>query len=59
MAHSRYGAVKINGQQTSGTVYFGYPSDSEAEAVALVDIPGVGDYFLSFEKGESQVRNQE
>jgi hypothetical protein len=43
------GTVRINGQQVSSTVYFGHPTDSEAEEVALVEIPGAEDYFLSFE----------
>lgn len=54
MAHSGHGAVRINGQETRAAVYFGNPTDSEAEAIALVDIPGVGDYFLSF--GTEKVR---
>jgi hypothetical protein len=48
------GTVTINGERADATVYFGYPTDSEAEAVALVDIPSAGDYFLSF--GTEKVR---
>ncbi len=46
--------VRVNGQQVSATLFLGNPYDSEAEEIALVDIPGVGDYFLSF--GAEKVR---
>ena len=49
MANWGPGTVRINGQQADATVYFGHPTDSEAENIALVDIPGTGNYFLSFE----------
>jgi len=45
MANSGSGTVRINGQRTHATVYFGHPTDSEA--VALVDIPGAEGYFLN------------
>lgn len=48
MSSSGPGDVRINGQPVAATIYFGYPTDSEAEAVALIDVPGAGDYFLSF-----------
>jgi hypothetical protein len=43
------GTVRVDGQRTNATIYFGHPTDSEAETVALAEIPGTGDYFLSFE----------
>jgi hypothetical protein len=43
------GTVRVDRQRTDATIYFGHPIDSEAEAVALVEMPGTGDYFLRFE----------
>lgn len=48
------GSVNVDGKRAEATVYFGYPTDSEAEAVAMVEIPSVGDYFLSF--GEEKIK---
>lgn len=46
------GNVTINGQPASAEIYFGYPTDSEDEAVALAEIPTAGEYFLSFDSGD-------
>lgn len=54
LRHWGAGAVRLNGQRADATLYLGDPYASEAEEIALVDIPGVGDYFLSF--GEEKVR---
>lgn len=54
MSNSGLGNVTIDGQRADATIYFGYPTDSEAEAIALADIPRAGDYFLSF--GTERVR---
>ena len=54
LAKSGPGDVKINGQRADATLYYGNPTDSEAEAVALVEIPGAGDYLLNF--GSEKIR---
>jgi hypothetical protein len=48
LTKSGHCTVRIDGQPENATVYMGSPTDNEAEDVALVDIPGAGDYFLSF-----------
>lgn len=48
------GGVKVDGRPSHATVYFGYPTDSEAEAIAFVEVSGNGDYLLSF--GQEKVR---
>src|SRR5260370_16967319 len=49
-----YGNVTIDGHPTPASVFIGHPWDSEAEAIVLVHVPAVSDYFLSF--GEEKVR---
>jgi hypothetical protein len=44
--------VSVDGRQLRADVYMGQPTDNEADAYALVHIPGVGDYMLDFD-GES------
>ena len=44
--------VKVDERPVRADVYIGNPTLRENEAVALVHVPGVGDYFLSFD-GES------
>ncbi len=48
------GNVRVDGKRIGATVFFGRPTDSEAEELAMVEIPGIGDYFLSF--GEEKVK---
>jgi hypothetical protein len=49
-----FGRVSIDNHPVPASVYFGRPTDSEAEAVALVRIQDGGDYFLDF--GSEKVR---
>ncbi len=49
------GRVSVDGQRTDATIYFGHPTDSEAQAVALAEIPGIGDYFLNFDTEKVRV----
>jgi hypothetical protein len=41
-------SVTVDDRPVSATMYIGNPRHSEAEAIALVHVPGVGDYFLDF-----------
>jgi len=50
-----YGSVNIDGHPTPASLYIGNPSDSEAEAIVLVHVPGLADYFLSFEEEKVRV----
>lgn len=45
-----FGEVKVDDRSVPAVVYIGYPADSEAQAIALVHVPTVGDYFLDFEE---------
>ena len=47
-------SVTVDGRPVLATMYIGNPKQSEAEAIALVHVPGVGDYFLDF--GEETFR---
>ena len=49
-----YGNVTIDGHPTTASIFIAHPWDSEAEAIVLVHVPAVSDYFLSF--GEEKVR---
>jgi hypothetical protein len=49
MTRAGFGTVKIDGRTVSADVYIGNPTQSEAEAITLVHVPGVGNYFFSFE----------
>jgi hypothetical protein len=40
--------VTVDGRPVPATMYMGNPRQSEAEAIALVHVPGVGDYFVDF-----------
>ncbi len=46
--------VTIDGHPVPATMYIGNPRHSEAQAIAVVHLPGVGDYFLDF--GEETFR---
>jgi len=41
-----FGSVKVDDRLVPAAVYFGNPTDSEAETITLVHVPGVGDYFF-------------
>jgi hypothetical protein len=49
-----FASVTVDGHPVPAAVYFGHPTDSEAQAVALVRIRDGGDYFLDF--GSEKVR---
>ena len=49
MRQVAFGTVKVDDQPVRADVYIGNPTQSEAEAIALVHVPGVGDYFLNFD----------
>ena len=42
-------AVTVDDHPARADIYIGNPTQSEAEAIAFVHVPGVGDYFLDFE----------
>ena len=44
------GAVTVDERPVQADLYIGHPTNSEAEAIAFVHVPGVGDYFLDFEQ---------
>ncbi len=44
------GTVTVDEHPAQAELYIGNPTHSEAEAIAFVHIPGVGDYFLNFEE---------
>lgn len=43
-----FSSVSVNGQPVPATVYIGNPTLSEAEAIAFVQVPSVGNYFVDF-----------
>lgn len=43
-----FGRVKVDDHPVPATVYIGNPRQSEAEAIALVHVPNVGDYLVDF-----------
>jgi hypothetical protein len=43
-----FGIVSVNGQSVPAAVYIGNPTLSEAEAIAFVHVPGIGNYFVDF-----------
>jgi len=47
-------SVRVDDRPIPATMYLGKPRQSEAEAFAVVEVPGVGDYFLNF--GEETFR---
>jgi hypothetical protein len=44
------GTVTVDEHPSHADLYIGHPTHSEAEAIAFVHVPGVGDYFLDFEQ---------
>jgi hypothetical protein len=48
MRQVAFGTVKVDDRPVRADVYIGNPTQSEAEAIALIHVPGVGDYFLGF-----------
>jgi hypothetical protein len=42
--------VTVDGRPVRADVYIGQPTENQAEAIALVRVPGAGDYFLDFEE---------
>jgi hypothetical protein len=44
-----FGTVTVDERPVRADVYMGHPTQNEAEAIAFVHVPGVGDYFLDFE----------
>ena len=49
-----FGNVEVDERPVPALVYIGNPTDMEAEAVALVHVPAMSDYFLNF--GEARIR---
>ena len=43
-----FAAVTVDNHSVPADVYFGHPTNNQAEAVMLVHVPGTGDYFLDF-----------
>lgn len=44
------GTVTVDERPVKADLYIGNPTHNEAEAIAFVHVPGVGDYFLDFEE---------
>jgi hypothetical protein len=44
------GTVTVDEHAAQADLYIGNPTHREAEAIAFVHVPGVGDYFLDFEQ---------
>ena len=44
------GAVSVDEHIVEANLYIGHPTDNEAEAIAFVHVPGIGDYVLDFEQ---------
>ena len=44
------GTVSVDEHPVESDLYIGHPTDNEAEAIAFVHVPGIGDYFLDFEQ---------
>jgi hypothetical protein len=42
--------VTVDDRPVRADVYIGQPTENQAEAIALVQVPGAGDYFLDFEE---------
>jgi hypothetical protein len=43
-----FATVRVDDRPIQADLYIGNPTYSEAEAIVLVHVPGVGDYFLNF-----------
>ncbi len=54
MTRVDFGSVLVGDQPVAASIYFGHPTDSEADAVALVRLQDGRDYFLDF--GSEKVR---
>ena len=48
LSREDFGSVRVDGQPVAATMYIGNPTFSEAEAIALVRVPSVGNYFVDF-----------
>jgi hypothetical protein len=48
MTKISWATVSVDDRPVVADIYIGDPRESEAEAIALVHVPGVGDYFLDF-----------
>ena len=42
--------VIVDSRPVRADAYIGHPTENQAEAIALVQVPGKGDYFLDFEE---------
>jgi hypothetical protein len=47
---AEFATTKVDEQAVRADVYIGHPTENQAEAIALVSIPTVGDYYLDFEE---------
>jgi hypothetical protein len=53
LRRATFGSVSVDDQPAGAYVYLGHPTDTEAEAFALVQIEkGGGDYLLNFDSGK-------
>ena len=43
-----FATVSVDGRPVRADLFIGNPAYSEAEAIVLVHVPGVGDFFLNF-----------
>lgn len=48
LSRADFGNVKVSGQPVAAVAYIGDPTLSEAEQVALIHVPSVGNYFFDF-----------
>lgn len=44
-----FGTVTVDNRPAQADLYIGHPTYNEAEAIAFVHVPAVGDYLLDFE----------
>lgn len=47
-----FATVKVDERPVRSDIYIGHPTENQAEAIALVHVPGMGDWFLDFEEEE-------
>jgi hypothetical protein len=47
-----FATVTVDDRPVHADVYIGHPTENQAEAIALVHVPGTGDYYLDFEEEE-------
>lgn len=50
MGRVNWPVVKIDDRPVRADVYIGTPTHYESDAISLVRVPGVGDYFLNFDR---------